>query len=114
MKNKNQATAKAVRNGIEYEQLRLWTEGKKMKMIAKSHLEDVTKEELYYCLLMMVYQSFYEKKTGYLEPAGNPVYLYVDEILSRIIEWNGEIGCMDIEIERVKNFLQHEGLETLN
>lgn len=113
MRNKKRIEAKAVRNGIEYEQLRLWTEDKKMKMITKSHLEDVTKEELYYCLLMMVYQSFYEKKTGYLEPGENPVYLFVDEILSRVIEWNGAVGCMDVEIERVKNFLQHEGLKTL-
>lgn len=90
---------------IKYKQLKLWGDKEEAKMDIKSHLEDVTKEELYYCLLMTVYQSFYEKKTGYLEPAGNPVYLFVDEILSRIIEWNGEIGCMDIEIERVKNFL---------
>lgn len=98
---------------IEYEQLKLWNDEEEAKMTIKSHLEDASKEELYYCLLLMVYQAFYEKKTGYLEPAGNPVYLFVDEILSRIIEWNGEIGCMDTEIEHVKKFLRKEGINTL-
>lgn len=78
----------------------------------KRSLDNVTKDELYYALLLMVHQHFARTGGGYLWDMDIPANKYAEDLIDEIFGWYGTMGELNVEIKRVKDILIDHGIRT--
>lgn len=74
-------------------------------------LDHVTKEVLYYALLLMVHQHF-ANLDGHMWDHCITADEYAGDLIDKIFDWDGTEAQLNAEIERMKDILIDRGIRT--
>lgn len=77
----------------------------------KRSLDSVTKDELYYALLLMVHQHF-ANLDGHMWNHCVTADEYAEDLIDEVFDWDGTEAQLNAEIERMKDILIDQGKQT--
>lgn len=77
----------------------------------KRSLDSVTKDELYYALLLMVHQHF-ANLDGHMWNHCVMADEYAEDLIDEVFDWDGTEAQLNAEIERMKDILIDQGKQT--
>lgn len=77
----------------------------------KRSLDNVTKDELYYALLLMVHQHF-ANLDGHMWNHCITADEYAEDLIDEAFDWDGTEAELNAEIERMKDILIDQGKRT--
>ena len=77
----------------------------------EKNLDSVTKDELYYALLLMVRQHF-ANLDGHMWNHCITADEYAEDLIDEVFGWDGTEAELNAEIERMKDILIDHGIRT--